>query len=79
MTIAIATSADATGNGWSFIGPVGPASDWYAEKPVQCGGKLLACATSTANLVTAIAQVEINQNGLGVASCENVSFDGNNF
>ena len=79
MTVAISTSADAIGSGWSFIGPVGPNNDWYGEKPVQCGGKLVACAISTADLVTAIKRVEISQNGLGVASCEDPLFDGNNF
>lgn len=76
MTIAIATSADATASGWSFIGPVGPNNDWYGEKPVQCGGKLVATANSSASLVTAIAQSEIDQGYLGSNSPETTSFPG---
>lgn len=93
MTVAISTSADAVGAGWSFIGPIytGHAAAaitnptgrhatattaWYAEKPVQCGGKLVCTAPSTSSLVTAIAQAEIDQGSFGTHSPENTSFPG---
>lgn len=78
MTVAISTSADAVGSGWSFIGPcvVGSVTSWYGEKPVQCGGRLVACATSSAGLVTAIAQSEISQGYLGSNSPETATYPG---
>lgn len=77
MTVSISTSADAVGSGWNFPDAgVGPTSAWYAEKPVQCGGKLMCAATTSATLVTAIAQSEITQGGFGTKSPEDSTFPG---
>lgn len=61
----IATSAQAVGANWTFHGPVGPGNDWWGEKVVAGGGKFVACATSSAALVTAIHNVERNADYCG--------------
>lgn len=54
----ITSNTDALGAGWSFNGS---GSNWYGELPVQCGGKIVACGATSAALITAIQQAELNQ------------------
>lgn len=61
-TRTVTSQADATSQGWTFLGS---GSNWYAELPVQCGGRAVACAATSAQLITAIQQVEIQHGHQG--------------
>jgi hypothetical protein len=56
-------SSDAVADGWSF-GSFGPSGEYRGERRVS-GGRLMATGTSSANLLTAINDVENEQRKLG--------------
>lgn len=66
---AYATTAAAVAGGWSYNGPIittgigynnaaTSQTAWWGEKPVQCGGKLLASGADTTALLASINEVE---------------------
>ena len=67
--VDISTKQHATDNGWVFHGTPG-GSDWWGEKRCACDGKFTAVASTSAGLITAIANVEKYQAGLGANSPE---------
>lgn len=83
-----ATTAAAAAGGWQYVGPnivagVGyggaatSTTSWWAEKAVQCGGKLTACGADTTALLAAINQVEWHVTGKGTnQSCEDAGYPG---
>lgn len=52
----ITTNTAALQNGWNFSGRDG---NWWAEKRVQDGGKVLAVNSTSAGLIAAIQDVEV--------------------
>ena len=73
---AYSTSADCEADGWNFVGPTGPNSDVYAEKRVQCGGKMMAAANAVSACVAACQAIECQQQWFGNNSPEVSTFDG---
>ena len=65
--IDVTTKANATDNGWTFHGYDG---NWWGEKPCQMQGKFVACAATSAALITAIAAIESYHGTLGTNSPE---------
>jgi hypothetical protein len=69
----IANFTDAQGTGWN---PSGSGTNWYAEKPLQCGGKALCVSSSSANLITAMQNNEIHQEAVGAHGAKHTSYPG---
>lgn len=63
----------AAGAGWNVQGT---GSNWFAEKSVQTGGKIVCCSSSSANLITAMDNNEIYQESRGTSGPKHTSFNG---
>lgn len=70
---AIATSADATANSWTWTGS---GSNWWAEKRTGQQGKLCVAAATSAALWGAIQSVEYGQESFGTHGPKSTSFNG---
>jgi hypothetical protein len=74
MAVNTVTSlATAAAAGWNVQGS---GSNWYAEKMVQAGGKIVCCASASAQLITGMQNNEIDQESHGSAGPKNSSFNG---
>lgn len=71
--VTIDSASAAAGSGWNVQGS---GSNWFAEKACQNGGKHLAVAATSAALITAMQQVEVNAESFGVHGPKHTSFPG---
>lgn len=71
--VTITSFADATGSGWT---PLGSGTNWYAEKQVQCGGKWLATSSASADLITAMQNIENAAESFGTHGPKSTSYPG---
>ncbi len=71
--ITITTTAHAAANGWTFHGS---GVNWYGEKATGNGGKLLAVAAASADLLVAMNTTEYYQENFGTHGPKNSSFPG---
>lgn len=54
----------------------GSGTNWFAEKQVQCGGKIVCCGAASAQLITAMQNNEIDQESRGTSGPKNSAFNG---
>lgn len=71
--MAVVTIVGLNESGWVCNGT---GSNWYAEKPVQCGGKWLAVASTSDTLINAMNNIEYNAEGFGTHGPKSSSFNG---
>jgi len=72
--VAIDSISGATASGWNVPGRV--ANNWFAEKAVQCGGKWCAVGSTSAELVTAMQNIETLGELAGTHGPKHTSFNG---
>lgn len=72
--VAIDSISGATASGWNVASRV--ANNWFAEKPVQHGGKWVAVGSTSAELVTAMQSEETVGESFGTHGPKHSSFNG---